>query len=63
MQILNGTGWIGSISLTQVENLEEMFAELKETGWVIPDWLIALRKNVEDRIPKLTETVELPVQE
>lgn len=38
-----------SISLEQVEVLEGIFATLTEQGWVIPDWLIHLRKVVTER--------------
>ena len=41
--------WCGSISLEQVEVLESIFAQLTESGWVIPDWLVYLRKQVESR--------------
>jgi hypothetical protein len=36
-----------SITLSQVEDLEETFAERTETGWVIPEWLVYLRTVVE----------------
>lgn len=41
--------WFGSISIAQVEALETMFATLSATGWVIPEWLVYLRSQVEAR--------------
>jgi len=40
---------IVSITLVQVETLEGIFAQLTESGWVIPLWLVALRDAVETR--------------
>lgn len=34
------------VTLSQVDNLEGIFAELTSTGWVIPLWLRDLRVSV-----------------
>lgn len=34
------------MTLDQVEDLEEIFAELTPTGWMIPEWLVYLRSVV-----------------
>ncbi len=41
--------WLGSITIEQVEDLEEIFAEFRGTGWEIPDWLINLRNWIETK--------------
>jgi hypothetical protein len=42
--------WYGEITIEQVYNLEEIFAEFKEgQGWTIPPWLIQLKKDVNER--------------
>lgn len=38
-----------SITLEQVSYLEEKAAQRKESGWVIPEWLIELRYWVNMR--------------
>jgi hypothetical protein len=42
--------WLGSMTLEQVEHLETVFAKLTEDGWKIPEWLVMLRHNVEERV-------------
>lgn len=39
--------WLGTITESQVLDLEEIFAEYKgNDGWVIPDWLVQLKEQV-----------------
>lgn len=33
------------VSLAQVAKLEEIFATLTPAGWVIPDWLVLMRRT------------------
>jgi hypothetical protein len=49
------TVWITSITLKDVDNLEEVFAYLTDIGWIIPMWLIELRGRVvlTNKVPNL----------
>lgn len=38
--------FLGSISLSQVDNLKSIFATFTENGWIIPEWLEYLEKEV-----------------
>lgn len=40
---------IHHVTLRQVRNLEEIFATLGPTGWVVPDWLVLMRRTVQKR--------------
>lgn len=41
--------WYGQLSLLQVDDLEQIFAEVRVgLKWFIPDWLVWLRKQVEE---------------
>ena len=39
--------WFGSMSIQQVSDLEQIFAQFTPSGWVMPAWLQFLRANVE----------------
>jgi hypothetical protein len=41
--------WLSSIKMSDVELLEEVFAYMTDIGWIIPDWLVTLRMQVEQR--------------
>lgn len=36
-----------TISISQVEALESVFAYMTDCGWIIPNWLVALKEIVE----------------
>ena len=39
--------FLGSITIIQVKTLESIFAEFKgDSGWVLPEWLIFLKRQV-----------------
>jgi len=37
-----------NISTEQLEMLEETFSYLTKDGWIIPDWLISMREDIEN---------------
>ena len=39
-----------SMTLSDLDNLEEIFATLTEDGWRIPDWLKNIRKFYLDNV-------------
>lgn len=39
-----------SITLQDVRTLEEIHAVLTDNGWVIPEWLIYLKQEVERKM-------------
>ncbi len=38
-----------SVTVRQVNELENVFAQLTPKGWVVPDWLKLLRKSARYR--------------
>ena len=42
-----------SMTLSDLDNLEEVFATLTEDGWSIPDWLKRMRKFYLDNVTDL----------
>ena len=41
--------WMGSITHKQVHDLMPVFAKLTENGWVLPEWLKQLQREVSKR--------------
>lgn len=39
--------WLGSIRSEDLDTLERVFAVLTPEGWVLPEWLVWLRQQVE----------------
>jgi hypothetical protein len=39
--------WVNSMSLAQLELLENTFAVLTKDGWEIPAWLVCMRASKE----------------
>jgi hypothetical protein len=47
---LINSDWKGSMTIQQVEGLEQAFARFtSDYGWHIPDWVISLRLKIERR--------------
>ena len=42
--MLEGSVHVVHTTIAQVERLEEVFAQLTAEGWVIPSWLVYLRR-------------------
>ena len=41
--------FLSSITIEQVRSLENVFAKFTEQGWVLPQWLIDLKRAVSKR--------------